>query len=85
MASDYCFARFRHLDRLLLIHGRLSLMRTTYFIYFFFYKNFLFTVQQLFFSFQNMFSSQSLWEDGHLMLFNTITTAMAPLSYAIFE
>ena len=42
MASDYAIAQFRFLVPLLLVHGRLSYIRQSRMIGFFFYKNLLF-------------------------------------------
>ena len=37
--SDYAISKFKYLSRLLLYHGRFSLMRNSYFIFYFFYKS----------------------------------------------
>ena len=37
--SDYAISKFKYLSRLLLYHGRFSLMRNSYFILYFFYKS----------------------------------------------
>ena len=44
LASDYSFAQFRYLQRLLLVHGRWSYVRMCKFLCYFFYKNFAFTL-----------------------------------------
>lgn len=49
-SSDYSFCQFRYLWRLLLVHGRWSYLRTSFFITFFFYKNIFFTFQQIWFA-----------------------------------
>ena len=37
--SDYAISKFKYLSRLLLYYGRFSLMRNSYFIFYFFYKS----------------------------------------------
>jgi hypothetical protein len=54
--SDYAISQFKFLKRLIFVHGRNSLLRNSYFIYFFFFKNVLFTLSQLWFCFFSGFS-----------------------------
>ena len=54
--SDFAISQFKYLKRLIFVHGRFSLVRNSYFIYFFFFKNVLFTVSQLWFCFFSGFS-----------------------------
>lgn len=44
LASDYSIAQFRFLERLILVHGRWSYIRISKFLYYFFYKNFAFSL-----------------------------------------
>lgn len=44
LASDYSIAQFCFLERLILVHGRLSYIRISKFLYYFFYKNFAFSL-----------------------------------------
>ena len=44
LASDFCFAQFRFLERLLLVHGHWSYIRMCKFLRYFFFKNFAFTL-----------------------------------------
>lgn len=85
MQSDYSFSQFRFLGRLLLLHGRWSYLRTAYFVNFFFYKNILFTFQQVWFAFYNGYGAQTFWEDGYSLNFNSLVTAAAPVYYGIWE
>ena len=43
-ASDYAIGQFRSLWKLVLYHGRLSYIRISESILYFFYKNFVFTI-----------------------------------------
>uniref|UniRef100_A0A8C3RVC8 Phospholipid-transporting ATPase n=1 Tax=Chelydra serpentina TaxID=8475 RepID=A0A8C3RVC8_CHESE len=58
LASDYSFAQFRYLKRLLLVHGRWSYFRMCKFLCYFFYKNFAFTLVHFWFGFFCGFSAQ---------------------------
>ncbi|KAG8505325.1 putative phospholipid-transporting ATPase IM [Galemys pyrenaicus] len=58
LASDYSFAQFRYLQRLLFIHGRWSYFRMCKFLRYFFYKNFAFTLVHFWFGFFCGFSAQ---------------------------
>ena len=53
MSSDYSFGQFRYLWRLLFLHGRWSYLRTAFFVNFFFYKNIVFTFQQIWFAIES--------------------------------
>lgn len=58
LSSDYSFAQFRFLQRLLLVHGRWSYLRMCKFLRYFFYKNFTFTFVHFWFAFFCGFSAQ---------------------------
>lgn len=50
-SSDFAFAEFQCLWRLLLVHGHWSYIRITEMIVYFFYKNMIFTIPQFYFAF----------------------------------
>uniref|UniRef100_A0A8C6UTC7 Phospholipid-transporting ATPase n=1 Tax=Neogobius melanostomus TaxID=47308 RepID=A0A8C6UTC7_9GOBI len=58
LSSDFSFAQFRYLQRLLLVHGRWSYLRMSKFLCYFFYKNFSFTFMQFWYAFFCGFSAQ---------------------------
>ncbi len=58
LASDFSFGQFCYLERLLLIHGRLSYLRVSKFLRYFFYKNFAFTFSHFWFAFFCGYSAQ---------------------------
>lgn len=58
LASDFALAQFSFLERLLLVHGRWSYIRSCKYVRYFFYKNFAFTLCQLMYAFHNGFSAQ---------------------------
>lgn len=69
MSSDYSFAQFRYLQRLLLVHGRWSYIRMCKFLRYFFYKNFAFTLVHFWYSFFNGYSAQVIQNIIPLKLF----------------
>ncbi|KAB0375077.1 hypothetical protein FD755_013569 [Muntiacus reevesi] len=80
LASDYSFAQFRYLQRLLLVHGRWSYVRMCKFLCYFFYKNFAFTLVHFWFGFFCGFSAQialdtSYWTViNHVFIWGSIAT-----------
>ena len=57
-ASDYAFAEFRFLRRLVGVHGRWSYMRLSGLVMYSFYKNIAMIMVMWLFGFQNLFSGQ---------------------------
>ena len=58
LSSDFSFAQFRFLERLLLVHGRWSYLRMCKFLAYFFYKNFSFTLTHFWYAWFIGFSAQ---------------------------
>lgn len=58
LASDFSIAQFSYLERLVLVHGRWSYFRMCKFLRYFFYKNFSFTLCNLWYAFFCGFSAQ---------------------------
>ena len=80
-ASDFAIGEFKLLKRLLFIHGRINLYRISKMILYFFYKNFVFTIIQFFFSFFSLVSGQTIIDDWYITCYNLIFTAF-PLCIA---
>ncbi|XP_058521860.1 probable phospholipid-transporting ATPase IM [Ochotona princeps] len=85
LASDYSFAQFRYLQRLLLVHGRWSYLRMCKFLYYFFYKNFAFTLVHFWFGFLCGFSAQTVYDQWFITLFNIVYTSLPVLAMGIFD
>jgi P-type E1-E2 ATPase len=60
VASDFVIHRFRHLERLLFIHGRYSWIRNSKVVLFSLYKNVTFSLPLFFYSFFAGFAGQVL-------------------------
>jgi len=54
--SDYSFAQFRYLQRLLLVHGRWNYRRVCLLILYSFYKNIALVLTLFYFGFSNGFT-----------------------------
>ena len=80
-ASDFSIGEFQTLKRLLFIHGRINLFRISKMILYFFYKNFVFTLTQFYFSFFCLSSGQTFVDDWYITCYNLIFTAF-PLGVA---
>ncbi|XP_044515985.1 probable phospholipid-transporting ATPase IM [Gracilinanus agilis] len=85
LASDYSFAQFRYLQRLLLVHGRWSYFRMCKFLCYFFYKNFAFTLVHFWFGFFCGFSAQTVYDQWFITLFNIVYTSLPILAMGIFD
>ena len=82
-ASDFSIPRFKFLKNLLLHHGRITYYRICQLILVFYYKSFLHTMPQIYFSFFNDFSRQNFFNDFYdlfyLMLFTVFNLAFKSL------
>ncbi|KAM7158597.1 putative phospholipid-transporting ATPase IM isoform 2-T8 [Molossus nigricans] len=85
LASDYSFAQFRYLQRLLLVHGRWSYFRMCKFLCYFFYKNFAFTLVHFWFGFFCGFSAQTVYDQWFITLYNIVYTSLPVLAMGIFD
>uniref|UniRef100_A0A8C7Q195 Phospholipid-transporting ATPase n=1 Tax=Oncorhynchus mykiss TaxID=8022 RepID=A0A8C7Q195_ONCMY len=85
MSSDYAFAQFRYLERLLLVHGRWSYIRMCKFLRFFFFKNFAFTLVHFWYSFFSGFSAQVAYEDWFITLYNVMYSSLPVLLVGLLD
>ncbi|KAJ3123369.1 hypothetical protein HK100_011630 [Physocladia obscura] len=83
--SDFAFAEFRFLKRLLVVHGRWSYMRLASLIFYNFYKNLAFITPQFIFGFYSAWSGQMIYEEFFMTWFNLFYTSVPPLLLGIFE
>ena len=85
LASDYSFAQFRFLERLLLVHGRWSYLRMAKFLRYFFFKNFAFTWCHVWYAFFNGFSANAVFEPYFIALYNIVFTSLPVLLMGIVD
>jgi magnesium-transporting ATPase (P-type) len=74
-AGDYAIGEFKFLRRLLLWHGRMNYVRIAEMIHYFFYKNFVFTLNHFFFAFLSLSSGQTIIDDWLITFYNMVFTA----------
>ena len=74
--SDYAISRFKYLKKLIFNDGRISLQKNCYFLYHYFFKNFLFTISLLWFGIYSYFSGGNYYDDFYTMGFNTLITVI---------
>ena len=75
-ASDFVIGEFKLLKRLLFAHGRTNLYRNSNMIIYFFYKNFLLTLNQLYYAYQCLGSGQTIFDDWNISLYNLLFTSL---------
>uniref|UniRef100_A0A0C3SL24 Phospholipid-transporting ATPase n=1 Tax=Guillardia theta (strain CCMP2712) TaxID=905079 RepID=A0A0C3SL24_GUITC len=85
LASDYALPRFAYLERLLLIHGRWSYNRIGTMVCYFFYKNISYAFTLFWFSLNNAFSAQPLYDDGYQALYNLVFTSLPVMFFAVLD
>uniref|UniRef100_A0A3B3S4B0 Phospholipid-transporting ATPase n=1 Tax=Paramormyrops kingsleyae TaxID=1676925 RepID=A0A3B3S4B0_9TELE len=85
MSSDYAFAQFRYLQRLLLVHGRWSYIRMCKFLRYFFFKNFAFTLVHFWYSFFSGYSAQIAYENWFITLYNVCYSSLPVLLVGLLD
>ena len=83
--SDYAISQFKYLKRLLFNDGRITLARNCYFLYHYFFKNFLFTLVLFWFGINSGFSGGNYYDDMHSMGFNSFVTVIPIAVFEMFD
>ncbi|MDP2437847.1 MAG: hypothetical protein Q8P67_19060, partial [archaeon] len=84
-SSDYALREFKHLKRLLCVHGRYALIRNAGLSLYSLYKNAAIFLSQIWFSFFSVASAQTLYDEWIMTFFNIIFTSWPPLIYGCLE
>uniref|UniRef100_A0A3Q0R6B1 Phospholipid-transporting ATPase n=1 Tax=Amphilophus citrinellus TaxID=61819 RepID=A0A3Q0R6B1_AMPCI len=86
MASDFAISRFKHLKKLLLVHGHWCYTRLANMIIYFFYKNVQAYVNLLFwYQFFCGFSGSTMIDYWLLIFFNLFFTSLPPIMFGIMD
>ncbi|XP_037121216.1 phospholipid-transporting ATPase ID-like [Syngnathus acus] len=85
LSSDFSFAQFRYLQRLLLVHGRWSYLRMCKFLQYFFYKNFTFTFVHVWYAFFCGFSAQTVYDQWFVSMYNVFYTVLPVVGMSLFD
>ncbi|XP_040342981.1 phospholipid-transporting ATPase IH isoform X7 [Herpailurus yagouaroundi] len=83
--SDYAIPKFKHLKKMLLVHGHLYYIRISELVQYFFYKNVCFIFPQFLYQFFCGFSQQTLYDTAYLTLYNISFTSLPILLYSLME
>ncbi|RLN37488.1 hypothetical protein BBJ28_00010401 [Nothophytophthora sp. Chile5] len=75
-AADFAIGTFRHLSRLLLVHGRWNHRRVARVILFSFYKNMTLIMTLFLYSLRNSYSGQTLYESYLMVGWNMLYTLL---------
>jgi phospholipid-transporting ATPase len=78
-SADFVLHRFRHLPRLLFVHGRFSYIRMCKTVYWSFYKNTFFPFPLVFFGIFSSWSDMPFYDSYLMNLFNVVYTSLPPL------
>lgn len=84
-SADVSIAQFRFLRKLLLVHGAWSYHRVSKVILYSFYKNVALFMTQFWYSFQNAFSGEVIYESWTLSFYNVFFTFFPPFVLGIFD
>ncbi|KIV95128.1 hypothetical protein PV10_02814 [Exophiala mesophila] len=84
-SADVAIGQFRYLRKLLLVHGAWSYQRISKVILYSFYKNIAMFMTQFWYSFQNAFSGQVIYESWTLSFYNVFFTVLPPFAMGIFD
>ncbi|XP_054239269.1 phospholipid-transporting ATPase VD [Indicator indicator] len=85
MASDFAISHFRHLRKLLLVHGHWCYTRLTNMVLYYFYKNVAYVNLLFWYQFFCGFSGTSMTDYWILILFNLLFTSVPPILYGVLD
>uniref|UniRef100_A0AAG5DWE8 Phospholipid-transporting ATPase n=1 Tax=Anopheles atroparvus TaxID=41427 RepID=A0AAG5DWE8_ANOAO len=85
MASDFSIAKFKMLEKLLLVHGHWNYDRLARMIIYFFYKNAAFVFLLFWYQFYCGFSGAVMIDEVYLMIYNLLFTALPPLAIGVYD
>ncbi|XP_069780829.1 phospholipid-transporting ATPase VD isoform X2 [Narcine bancroftii] len=85
MSSDFAISRFKHLKKLLLVHGHWCYIRLANMILYFFYKNVAYVNLLFWYQFFCGFSGASMIDYWILIFFNLLFTSVPPIVYGILD
>uniref|UniRef100_A0A182PEF6 Phospholipid-transporting ATPase n=1 Tax=Anopheles epiroticus TaxID=199890 RepID=A0A182PEF6_9DIPT len=85
MASDFSIAKFKMLEKLLLVHGHWNYDRLARMIIYFFYKNAAFVFLLFWYQFYCGFSGAVMIDQVYLMIYNLLFTALPPLAIGVYD
>ncbi|KAK2496872.1 hypothetical protein MC885_019719, partial [Smutsia gigantea] len=85
MASDFAVSRFRHLKKLLLVHGHWCYSRLARMAVYYFYKNVCYVNLLFWYQFFCGFSGSTMIDYWQMIFFNLFFTSLPPLVFGILD
>ncbi|XP_069850049.1 phospholipid-transporting ATPase VB isoform X1 [Dipodomys merriami] len=85
MSSDFAISRFRHLKKLLLVHGHWCYSRLARMVVYYFYKNVCYVNLLFWYQFFCGFSGSTLIDYWQLIFFNLFFTSLPPIIFGILD
>ncbi|XP_055015605.1 phospholipid-transporting ATPase VB [Boleophthalmus pectinirostris] len=85
MASDFAISRFKHLKKLLLVHGHWCYSRLANMIIYFFYKNAANVNLLFWYQFYCGFTANAMIDHWLMIFFNLIFTSAPPVMFGIMD
>ncbi|XP_066576714.1 phospholipid-transporting ATPase VD [Amia ocellicauda] len=85
MSSDFAISRFKHLSKLLLVHGHWCYTRLANMILYFFYKNVAYVNLLFWYQFYCGFSGSTMTDYWILIFFNLLFTSAPPIIYGVLD
>ncbi|XP_010293359.1 PREDICTED: probable phospholipid-transporting ATPase VB [Phaethon lepturus] len=85
MASDFAISRFKHLKKLLLVHGHWCYARLAKMVIYFFYKNVTYVNLLFWYQFFCGFSGSTMIDYWQMIFFNLFFTSMPPLLFGVLD
>ncbi|XP_069510371.1 phospholipid-transporting ATPase VB isoform X2 [Ambystoma mexicanum] len=85
MSSDFAISKFKHLKKLLLVHGHWCYARLAKMVIYFFYKNVAYVNLLFWFQFFCGFSGQTMIDYWQMIFFNLFFTSVPPLIFGILD
>lgn len=84
-SSDYSIGQFKHMQPLLLVHGRESYRKNSHVVLFSIYKNLLLMLPVLLFAAYSGYSGMLIYDDWMLQLFSVLFTSIPILVYGVMD
>ncbi|XP_027499240.1 probable phospholipid-transporting ATPase VB isoform X2 [Corapipo altera] len=85
MASDFAIARFKHLKKLLLVHGHWCYSRLAKMVIYFFYKNVSYVNLLFWYQFFCGFSGSTMIDYWQMIFFNLFFTSVPPILFGVLD
>ncbi|XP_010620552.1 probable phospholipid-transporting ATPase VB isoform X2 [Fukomys damarensis] len=85
MSSDFAISRFKHLKKLLLVHGHWCYSRLARMVVYFFYKNVCYVNLLFWYQFFCGFSGSTMIDYWQMIFFNLFFTSLPPIVFGILD